>query len=674
MRKTISLKHVLLITLQCLVSAALPAQPPKQWDKRFGGTSYDALNSLQQTDDGGYILGGESNSGISGDKTEDSRGGSDYWVVKIDANGVKQWDKRFGGTDYEALYSLQQTKDGGYILGGGSNSGIGGDKTEDSRGFSDYWVVKIDANGVKQWDKRFGGTEYDNLISLQQTADGGYILGGGSGSGIGGDKTEDSRGIIDYWVVKIDANGVKQWDKRFGGTDEDFLLSLQQTADGGYILGGYSNSGIGGDKTEEVLGLQDYWVVKIDANGIKQWDKRFGGTSNEGLRSLQQTADGGYILGGTSNSGIGGDKTEDSWGGNGGFADYWVVKIDANGVKQWDKRFGGTGFDILYSLQQTADGGYILGGYSNSGLDGDKTEESWGNIDYWVVKIDANGVKQWDKRFGGTDDDYLLSLQETEAGGYILGGYSSSGIGGDKTEDTRGDSDYWIVKLGSLACNDVYETNNTSSEAKAISLGTTISPIISSAIDEDWFKVTLPNGNNRLEVTLSNLPADYDLYVYAYKRNLRLVGSSANMGTSNELVSFSSHARNATYYIKVIGKNGAYNVSECYNLLAQFGSSAQPVTNVSNLIDEITEESAKQMLYPIPASDFVHLRFNSNVAGPSTVQILNTVGQLVKQYAVNIAKGINELQIPLHDVKPGMYILKINKEGLNIMRKLAIAK
>src|SRR4030095_12071626 len=377
-----------------------------------------------------------------------------------------------------------------------SNSGIGGDKTEDSRGFSDYWVVKIDANGVKQWDKRFGGTEYDNLISLQQTADGGYILGGGSGSGIGGDKTEDSRGIIDYWVVKIDANGVKQWDKRFGGTDEDFLLSLQQTADGGYILGGYSNSGIGGDKTEEGLGLQDYWVGKIDANSIKQWDKLFGGTSNEGLRSLQQTADGGYILGGTSNSGIGGDKTEDSWGGNGGFADYWVVKIDANGVKQWDKRFGGTGFDILYSLQQTADGGYILGGYSNSGLDGDKTEESWGNIDYWVVKIDANGVKQWDKRFGGTDDDYLLSLQETEAGGYILGGYSSSGIGGDKTEDTRGDSDYWIVKLGSLACNDVYETNNTSSEAKAISLGTTISPIISSAIDEDWFKVTLPNGNN----------------------------------------------------------------------------------------------------------------------------------------------------------------------------------
>src|SRR5262249_54480464 len=153
-----------------------------------------------------------------------------------------------------------------------SHSAISGDKTEDSRGFSDYWVVKIDSNGVKQWDKRFGGTDADELVSLQQTVDGGYILGGGSNSGIGGDKKEESRGSDDYWVVKIDANGVKQWDKRFGGTDYDYLLwALRQTADGGYILGGYSYSGIGGDKTEESRGDVDYWVVKIDANGVKQW-------------------------------------------------------------------------------------------------------------------------------------------------------------------------------------------------------------------------------------------------------------------------------------------------------------------------------------------------------------------------------------------------------------------
>ena len=255
MRKTITLKHVLLITLQCLVSAALPAQPSKQWDYRFGGTDVDVLYTLRQTADDGYILGGYSLSGIGGDKTEESRGGIDYWVVKIDASGVKEWDKRFGGTGRETLYSLQQTADGGYILGGGSSSGIGGDKTEESRGgTSDYWVVKIDANGAKQWDKRLGGTSFDELRSLQQTADGGYILGGISDSPIGGDKTEESRGSSDYWVVKIDATGVKQWDKRFGGTNWDGLISRQQTTDGGYILGGGSSSGIGGDKTEESRG------------------------------------------------------------------------------------------------------------------------------------------------------------------------------------------------------------------------------------------------------------------------------------------------------------------------------------------------------------------------------------------------------------------------------------
>jgi hypothetical protein len=194
-------QNAALILLQCFVSMALFAQttpPPKQWDKRFGGTDYEGIYSIQQTTDGGYILGGYSNSGMGGDKTEDSRGGFDYWIVKTDANGNKQWDKRFGGTDDDFLSTIQQTTDRGYILGGISSSSIGGDKTEDSRGGSDYWIVKTDADGNKQWDKRFGGTDDDGglilLETLQQTKDGGYILGGGSYSNIGGDKTEDSRG------------------------------------------------------------------------------------------------------------------------------------------------------------------------------------------------------------------------------------------------------------------------------------------------------------------------------------------------------------------------------------------------------------------------------------------------------------------------------------------------
>jgi hypothetical protein len=151
---------------------------------------------------------------------------------------LKEWDVQFGGSKKDELSALQQTTDGGYISGGNSLSGISGDKTQVSQGKSDYWIVKTDATGAKEWDSRFGGSENDYLLSLQQTSDGGYILGGTSESGISGDKTQASQGLSDYWIVKTDANGVKQWDARFGGSNLDFCNSVRQTTDGGYIVGG----------------------------------------------------------------------------------------------------------------------------------------------------------------------------------------------------------------------------------------------------------------------------------------------------------------------------------------------------------------------------------------------------------------------------------------------------
>ncbi len=435
-----------LLFMQTLLTSTAHAQtsPTKQWDVRFGGSSGDALTSLQQTTDGGYILGGVSQSGISGDKTQASQGSGDYWVVKISSSGAKEWDARFGGSGNDDLISLQQTSDGGYILGGVSQSGISGDKTQASQGSDDYWVVKINSSGAKEWDVRFGGSGDDYLRSLQQTTDGGYILGGHSFSGISGDKTQASQGGTDYWVVKINSNGVKQWDARFGGSSNDFLGSLQQTTDGGYILGGSSASGTSGDKTQASQGSDDYWVVKINSSGAKEWDVRFGGSGDDYLRSLQQTTDGGYIFGGRSFSGISGDKTQASQGSD----DYWVVKINSIGVKEWDAGFGGSSSERLTSLQQTTDGGYILGGYSASDISGDKTQASQGFFDYWVLKINSSGLKQWDASFGGSLFDYLNSLQQTTDGGYILGGYSDSGISGDKTQASQGSDDYWVVKIG----------------------------------------------------------------------------------------------------------------------------------------------------------------------------------------------------------------------------------
>ena len=431
--------------LALFVCSIANAQPVIKNQLTIGGTFNDEFRSMYPTKDGGYIVGGSSASFKSGEKTQNSRGSFDYWVVKLDRKGNIEWDKTIGGSGWEKLSALQQTSDGGYILGGTSNSNISGEKTQNSYSSTDdYWVVKLDPSGNIQWDKTIGGSRYDYLRALQQTTDGGYILGGYSESNISGDKTQNSHSLSnDYWVVKLDPLGNIQWDKTIGGNLEDYLFSLQQTTEGGYILGGYSYSDKSGEKTQNGRGGNDYWVVKLNSLGSIQWDKTIGGSSSDDLLSLDQTRDGGYILGGYSYSNKSGEKTEDSRG----YFDYWAVKINGSGKIEWDKTIGGSSDDDLQSIKQTIDGGYILGGYSKSDNSGEKTENSRGGDDYWVVKLNGKGKFQWDKTIGGTGTDYLYSVNEVGRNWFLLGGTSSSGVSGDKTEPTRGRTDYWMVLL-----------------------------------------------------------------------------------------------------------------------------------------------------------------------------------------------------------------------------------
>ncbi len=420
--------------------------PAKQWDLGLGGNQGDFLYYGQQTSDGGYFAVGSTDSdGGTGDVSDVTRGNTDYWVIKLNTNGTTAWDKRFGGDGNDGLRSGKQTSDGGYVIGGWTYSGISGDKTEDSRGGTDYWIIRLNSSGIKQWDYRFGGEEDDYLSDIIVTSDGGFLLGGRSSSNAFGDKTEASRGSSDYWVVKISSTGVKQWDKRFGGTSDDYLTTLVATADGGYLLGGYSSSQVSGDKTQPRVGSNDYWVVKINSVGTKQWDAVYGGSSNDVLTSMKNTTDGGFILGGYSNSPVSGSKTQASKGLN----DYWILKASGTGTVQWDMTLGGNLNDDLYSLEQTSDGGYLVGGSSESGINGDKSIASRGAADYWILKLNSVGSKQWDVAFGGSDSDFLRTLKSTSDGGYAFFGYSWSGLSGDKTQSSRGSLDYWIVKTGS---------------------------------------------------------------------------------------------------------------------------------------------------------------------------------------------------------------------------------
>jgi len=413
------------------------------WQNTIGGSDSDNLWSISETFDGGYIIGGWSGSNISDDKSENSLGGPDYWVVKLDALGYIQWENTIGGSSSDYLYIASQTFDGGYILGGTSYSNISGDKTEDSNGSSDYWILKLDEFGVIQWQNTIGGEEYDQLWDITQTSDGGYIIGGYSISDISGDKTENSNGGIDYWIVKLNASGNIQWQNTIGGNDSDIFKSLAETTDGGYIIGGTSKSNISGDKSENSIGEDDYWIIKLDPLGIIEWENTIGGFNSDNLWSISQTSDGGYILGGESDSDISGDKTENS----NGLDDYWVVKLFPSGAIEWQNTIGGNLIDRLFSISETSDGGFSLGGFSASGISGDKTENSNGSLDYWYLKIDTFGNIEWQNTIGGNGPDILTFTSQINDGGYILGGYSRSNASGDKTEDSIGNWDYWVLKI-----------------------------------------------------------------------------------------------------------------------------------------------------------------------------------------------------------------------------------
>ncbi|RDC62516.1 T9SS type A sorting domain-containing protein [Adhaeribacter pallidiroseus] len=436
------------------------------WNFRFGGSGSDQLTDVIRTSDGGYLAGGYSDSGVSGDKSEASRGGVDYWIVKTDKDGAMLWNKRYGGTSQDYLNSIIATKDGGYLLGGSSASSVNGDRTATNRGNLDYWVVKVDKLGNKQWDKAFGGSGADELKKIIQISTGEFLLGGYSNSPVSGDKSQPSQGGTDYWLVKISSTGTKVWDKRYGGSLDEKLGSFTPTTDGGFFLGGSSVSNTSGDKSQPSRGGSDYWGVKVDKTGNLLWDKTFGGSGQDEVYSVRPSNGTNLYLAGTSTSGKNGDKSQASRGGK----DYWLVKLDDKGTKIWDSGFGGSKDDELQASTYTTEGQYILAGHSVSQESGDKTQPSQGGSDYWMVQVDQDGQKVVDQRYGGSGTEELRTVFQTNDNGLLLGGRSSSGVGGDKTQPSQGGLDYWLVKVEAMVKRNTSRVATTVSPARNIVL------------------------------------------------------------------------------------------------------------------------------------------------------------------------------------------------------------
>lgn len=430
------------------------------WERSYGGKHAEFLYDAQPTADYGFILAGSSISNKNGNKSEASKGNLDYWIWKMDEKGSPEWQKSYGGNGVDLLLSVRITSDGGFILAGISNSSVSGDKKEASKGQEDFWIIKLDANGQEIWQRTIGGSGQEKLLSITQTKDGGYVLGGSSSSdkseadekGVVDKygKKENSRGNLDYWVVKLDSKGEIEWDKTIGGKYVDELKSIEQTKDGGFILGGYSNSPESGDKSQKSFGLGDYWIVKLDKEGAIEWQETMGGDKDDNLFVLTQTNDGGFIAGGNSNSGTSNSKTKSNRNGT----DFWVVKLNESGSILWQETYNYGKLDVLTSIVENPDGTFLIGGYaqseakfnSNKSLGKNIKTDKEGINDYVALKIKADGEEIWTQTVGSKGDELLKKLFETRDGGYILAGTSKGEVSRDKNS-FKGGSDFWIVKL-----------------------------------------------------------------------------------------------------------------------------------------------------------------------------------------------------------------------------------
>jgi uncharacterized delta-60 repeat protein len=519
-----------------------------QWARTYGTSEDECAYSICQTSDGGYIVAGKTGEYLF--VWEDGWGHAvppmeDIWVLKLASDGIIEWQKIYREDSRDYAYSIQQTSDGGYIVGG--RISISG---------RDIWVLKLYSDGTIEWQKCYGGRDSEEAYFFQQTNDGGYIVVG---------QTFSYWGMLEYdiWVLKLASDGTIEWSKTCGGSKDDQAYSIQQTIDGGYIVAGQTES-FG-------AGSGDIWILKLASDGTIEWQKTYGGSGGEIAYSIQQTSDGGYIVAGA------------------GSGDFLVLKLYSDGTIEWQKTYGGSESEIAHSIQQTSDGGYIVAGA--------------GSGDFLVLKLASDGTIEWQKAYGGYNEDEASSIQQTNDGGYIVAGSTDSYGAGKR--------DFLILKLSSNgdidpACRFVKESNAevsdtgispadtyiTPEDTDITPLDTDITPLESEAVVYD-----LCSGEHTLSLSAGSggttVPQP-GTYIYNHAARITISASPDEgynfsewsgdaSGTANPLSIFmdSDKSINASFSAIVIGDvwEGA-NKSPCFIATAAYGSPLHPYVRI----------------------------------------------------------------------------------------------
>jgi hypothetical protein len=419
-------------------------QPTIEWQKTYGGSFYDKAVSVIETHDGGYFIGGHSQS--DNFDLSNHYGFFDGWVIKLNHQGELQWKKSIGGRGEDYINSVIETGNHEYICVGYTNS-VDFDITE-NYGHNDFWIIKFAEDGTIIWKKNIGGGSNEYGFSICKADNDSYIVAGYSESN--DSHITGNHGLFDALLLKIDGSGNTLWQKSYGGTKNDHAHAIIKTHDGGTVFVGYSSS-------EDLSGLAnkgglDFWVVKLNMNGDIQWQNTFGGTLDEYAKSVIQCSDGSFVVAGeTYSHDFDAIENHENFD-NPNNRDYLVVKIDSLGQKIWSRCYGGVKNEYARSVLQMVDSEYLVVGESYSANGEGDPVGNHGSADFWVLKLNPiNGDMRWHKTYGGSGHDEPNCMVSTYDNGYLIIGNTASPSDGD-VSGWHGDDDFWILKLKNSEC------------------------------------------------------------------------------------------------------------------------------------------------------------------------------------------------------------------------------
>jgi hypothetical protein len=417
------------------------------WQKDIKSSTQDFLSQVTTTIDQQYLITGSSIQSKKLSTETKQNNGYDFHLVKLNQQGEEVWEKFFAGQNHDFLSATVNTQEGGFLLAGTSFSGKSLDKKDDSKGGSDFWLIRINEFGDELWQKTIGGSSDEEARSVIQTTDFGFFVAGNVQNAAKG------YGSKDVLIIRLDKNGGIASQIIIGGKGLDEVEKMVPTKDGGALLSIYSRSNAGGSKKTENYGEGDYWIIKLSKEGKVEWEKNYGGKGDDHIRTLALTSTG-YLIGGESRSERSGNKSVGLEEGT----DLWLISLDESGEELWQKSYNFKNRDVLMGMSvitktqdtrtrnQEVSTGILLGGYTQAEGRIETDDET-----FWMLYVDQNGNEQWRKHVKGESrkkEERLSDIKLNRDGSIILAGTSAEELGRENWK---------IVKLGDQQIDQLIE-------------------------------------------------------------------------------------------------------------------------------------------------------------------------------------------------------------------------